>query len=147
MKSLVILLFSFSFAYATSNSEILEFIGSPVVYTHPDKAYSEKELKSAFKKACKKINVKIVSVEVDTTEFPPLLYGQTEPRKSNQSMQAIVEKMGSKYSYSGAVSGPQFFCLNAVPFQETPPELFQKVANRSVRKSVLHNKAKHLTRG
>ena len=132
--------------HATENSDILFYLGNPVKHTHQNEAYHPEALKKAFAAACKKSGVKLYHIQVDSSEYPPLLYGKTEKRGTPpHNMQAICKNLSSQYSYSGSTASPVYFCIDIIPFKEHPPELIERIMRRTIRQAILQEKAKQLS--
>lgn len=126
---------------ATDNSEILAYLGKPILYKSDRIEYQADVLKEKFKKACTTLGVELLVVGVDESEYPPLLFGKTYPLKSiPQDLKKICEEMGEDYVYAGSVSSSEYFCVDVMPMNVHPQELVQKINRRQIRKSIVYEK-------
>lgn len=141
MRYLLIWLSLSGFLRATDNSEILTYLGEPILYKSDKIEYQSDVLKEKFKKACGLLGVELLSIGVDESEYPPLLFGKTSPLKSvPQDLKRLCEKMGQGYVYAGSVSSSEYFCVDVMPMRVHPQELVEKIHRRQIRKSIVFEK-------
>ena len=125
-------------ASAASNDEILDYLGSPVVYKTSEPRFSPAKLKEAFVAASKKSGVAVESLSVDSSEFPPLLYGKLAEKSS---LSKVLGNLGDGYEYSGSSTGAFSFAVNLIPYKEMPKKLIKSVFKRlAVRSAILNEK-------
>jgi hypothetical protein len=88
--------------------------------------YKPEEILAAFRSALKATGTESPDLEVDETEFPPLLFGVISGRRDGHYLREVVPAMNDpRYHHNGAMSHDvgrdrMAFSLNVVPSSEYP---------------------------
>jgi len=121
------------------NQAILNFLGDPVpAPPNLDPAYSAGAIQRALMSAAAKSGVAINSVQIDNSEFPPLL-GVVSTGDFDLLGEEI--KKTKDYDFTGSVGHKTHHAFNIVPYRAFPPESSQRIGRRlTVRYQMLYEK-------
>ncbi len=123
-----------------ANETLFRFLGDPVpAPADVDPAYSREGVLKAINTAARNAGVTLERVEVDDSEFPPLL-GVVTRAGEFEKVRAQLGLM-KEYNYGGSVGSDTLHAFNMVPYPAFPHESSDRISHRlMLRQQVLFDR-------
>jgi hypothetical protein len=119
------------------NEPLLRYLGDPVpadVNTNP--AFTKPGLTVAVRKAADSAGIEIKSLEIDDSEFPPLIGIKCNSAEDLEKLQQQLRNLPG-YQYGGSTSSQAAAAFSLVPYESVPDSMRDRVMHRvMVRRSM-----------
>lgn len=124
------LLFAGCSKHAGPNQALFDYLGNPVTPpANMDAAYTKEGLASAVQDAAQSANISLTKVEIDDSEFPPLVGVVCANKGDMEKLKEQIRKL-TAYKYGGGVGGDTRMVMNLVPSSAFPKSAGDQIYHR-----------------